>query len=64
MSQYITGVIAEKNILPPLCLDTITKTSPFNLTIGNGNGNRFFTQESNFQIANYPRLPQSQTDAQ
>jgi hypothetical protein len=42
----------------------IAKTSPFNLAVASGNGNRFFTQKIHVQIANNPQSPQSKTDAQ
>ncbi len=62
MRQYIGGVIAERNILSPICL--IVQTSPINLA--NGNGNRFFAQKLHVQIAYNPRSPHSpmQTDVQ
>jgi hypothetical protein len=64
MHQYIGAVIAEPEgkILSPLCL--LVKTSPFILAVASGNGNRFFTQKLHVQIANKPRSPQSQMDAQ
>jgi hypothetical protein len=61
MRQYIGGVIAERNILSPLCL--LVETSPFNLAFARGNGNRYFTQKLHVKIANNPRSSQSQTDA-
>jgi hypothetical protein len=57
MRQYIEGVIAERNILSPLCL--LVETSPF----ASGNGNRYFTQKLHVKIANNPRSSQAQTDA-
>jgi hypothetical protein len=39
----IGGVIAERNILSPLCL--IVQTSPLNLALASGNRNRFCTQK-------------------
>jgi hypothetical protein len=50
MRQYIGAVIAVRNIFIPLCL--FIQTSPNNLAVASGNGNRFFTEELHFQIAN------------
>ncbi len=42
MRQYIGAVIAERNILSPLCLSA--KTSPINLAVASENGNKFYTK--------------------
>ncbi len=52
MRQYIGGVIAERNVLSPLCL--LVKSSLFNWALASGNGNRFFTQKWHLQITNNP----------
>jgi hypothetical protein len=61
MRLYFGGVIAERNILSPLCL--LVETAPFNLAFASGNGNRYFTQKLHVKIENNPRSSQSQTDA-
>jgi hypothetical protein len=43
MRQYIGAVIAEMNILSPLCI--FIKTSPISLAVASGTGNRYFTQK-------------------
>jgi hypothetical protein len=54
MRQYIGAVIAVRNFFTPLCL--FRQTSPNNLAVASGNGNRFFTQKLHVQIANKPGL--------
>jgi hypothetical protein len=59
MRQYIGAVIALRNIFTPLCL--FIQTSPNNLAVASGNGNRFFTQKLHVQVANKLRSPQYRT---
>jgi hypothetical protein len=48
MCQNIGAVIAVRNILTPLCL--FIQTSPNNLAVTSGNGNRFFTKNCTFNL--------------
>jgi hypothetical protein len=47
-ANILAEFIAERNILSPLCL--LPKTSPLNLAVASGNGNRIFTQKLHVQI--------------
>jgi hypothetical protein len=40
------------------------ETSPINKAVASGNGNRFLTQTRHIQIANNPRSPKCQTEAE
>jgi hypothetical protein len=62
MRQYIGAVTAVRNIFTPLRL--FIQTSPNNLAVTSGNGNRFFTQKLHVQIKNKLRSPQCQTKVQ
>ena len=62
MRQYIGAVRAKNSILSPLCL--FVETMPINKAVASGNGNRILTQKLNVQIANNPRSPQCQTEAE
>jgi hypothetical protein len=62
MRQYIGAVRAKNSILSPLCL--FDETMPINKAVASGNGNRILTQEVHVQIANNPRSPQCQTEAE
>jgi hypothetical protein len=44
----IGGATAKSNILCPLCL--FVKTSPFNLAVASGNGNRVFQGNNTFKL--------------
>jgi hypothetical protein len=62
MRQYIGAVRAKRNILTPLCL--FIQTSPNYKAVASGNGNRLLTEKQHVQIANNPRSPQCQTEAE
>jgi hypothetical protein len=62
MRQYIGAVRAKNSILTPLCL--FIQTSPNNKAVASGNGNTLFAEKWHVQIANNPRSPQCQTEAE
>jgi hypothetical protein len=62
MRQYIGAVKAKNSILSPLCL--FVETMPINKAVASGNGNRILTQKLHVQIANNPRSPHCQTEAE
>jgi hypothetical protein len=62
MRQYIGAVRAKNSILSPLCL--FVETMPINKAVASRNGNRILTQKLHVQIANNPRSPQCQTEAE
>ncbi len=61
-ANTIGAVIVVSNILTPLCL--VNMTSPNFKAVASGNGNRLFTEKRYVQIANNPRFPQCQTEAE
>jgi hypothetical protein len=62
LRQYIGAVRAKSSILSPLCL--FVEAMPINKAVASGNGNRILTQKIHIQIANNPRSPQCQTEAE
>jgi hypothetical protein len=61
IASPIGAVIAERNILTPLCL--FIMASPIIKAVAGGNGNRLFTEKRHVQIAKNPGSPQCQTEA-
>jgi hypothetical protein len=62
MHKNIGAVRAKDSILSPLCL--FVETMPINKAVVSGNGNRILKQTLYVQIANNPRSPQCQTEAE
>ncbi len=54
----------EEHFYPAFPFQLFIQTSPNNLAVASGNGNRFFTQKLHVQIANKLRSPQCQTKVQ
>jgi hypothetical protein len=61
-SKLDAPVRAKDSILSPLCL--FIETMPINKAVASGNVNRILTQKLHVQIANKPRSPHRQTEAE
>ncbi len=67
--EYVRANTIEVGTVSPYwlkfaALRLFVMTSPINKTVASGNGNRLFTEKRHVQIANNPRSPKCQTEAE